>query len=434
MIFINKPSKDPKDPYGYRPISLLNILGNILEKIIAQSYLHFLEYHNILADLQFGFRKGRSTQHPIFLLHNAIIHYSKNKFLIITSTRDVQKAFDTVWWRGLLHKLFHLPGDQLQFASLMYNYLSRRTVEPKFQGETAPQFHPKAGVPQGSSLGPILYLAYVNDIPDSLYADTIISRFSDDVVHIIVSDIPKNAHRSIHVTNIIEKTVGELQRIQKWEQDWKIKSNLSKSEIQIQGVLPRTLMGAGGITINNQSIPIKDTVRILGYNQTRSNISTGHIASLVTKATWQLQRLYRFRSVPSKVKLYLYKALIRPLIEYPAVLLADSSEGQIKRLQVVQNKALRFVYDIRWPVTASNDSLHQRANIPDIKSRLEHLQARIFCKLQAKYLEKDSYVTVYKYSDFTIEEESVFEQRNTMKLLLQKFNLVQRFNNPGEPA
>ena len=99
-------------------------------------------------------------------------------------------------------------------------------------------------------------------------------------------------------------------------------------------------MGVGGITINDQSIPIKDSVRILGYIQTRSNISTGHITSLVTKATWQLQRLYRFRSVPSKVKLCVYKALIRPLIEYPAVLLADSSEGQIKRLQVAQNKAL----------------------------------------------------------------------------------------------
>ena len=96
MIFINKPSKDPKDPYGYWPISLLNILGKILEKTIAQCYLHFLEYHNILADLQFGFRKGRSTQHPIFLLHNAITYYSKKKFLTITATRDVQKAFDSV--------------------------------------------------------------------------------------------------------------------------------------------------------------------------------------------------------------------------------------------------------------------------------------------------------------------------------------------------
>ena len=191
-------------------------------------------------------------------------------------------------------------------------------------------------------------------------------------------------------------------------------------------------MGAGGITVNNQSIPIKDSVRILGYNQTRSNISTGHITSLVAKASWQLQRLHRFRSVPSKVKLYLYKALVRPLIEYPAVLLADSSETQIKRLQMVQKKALRFVYDIHWPDRATNASLHQRANVSDIKTRLEHLQARIFCKLQTAYLEKDSNVTVYKYSDFIIEKDRVFDPSNKMQLLLEKFNLVQIFSNQND--
>ena len=62
----------------------------------------------------------------------------------------------------------------------------------------------------------------MNDIPGSLYADTMISRLADDVVHIIVSDIPENAQRSLDGTNIIEKTVGELQRIQKWEQDWRV--------------------------------------------------------------------------------------------------------------------------------------------------------------------------------------------------------------------
>ena len=108
MIFINKPLKDP---YNYRPISLLNILGKLFEKIIAQRYLYFLEHHNVLADLQFGFRRGHSTHHPLFLLSNAIQHYSQEKLLTIVATRDVQKAFDTVWWRGLLYKVSSLPGD-----------------------------------------------------------------------------------------------------------------------------------------------------------------------------------------------------------------------------------------------------------------------------------------------------------------------------------
>ena len=152
----------------------------------------------------------------------------------------------------------------------------------------------------------------------------------------------------------------------------KIKPNVTKNKLIVQGVFFRTLMVAGGITLNNQSIPIKELVKIMGYNQTRSTISTGHITSLTAKAPWQLKKLQRFRSVPSK--LYLYKALIKPLIEYLAILLADSSEIQIKRLQIIQYKALRFIYDVRWSVMATNDSLLQRTKITNIKTRLEHLQ------------------------------------------------------------
>ena len=89
MIFINKPFKHPQNPYNYHPISLLNIMGKLSEKIIAQHYLYFLEHHNVLANLQFGFRRGCSTHHSIFLLSNAICHYSQENLLTIAATRDV---------------------------------------------------------------------------------------------------------------------------------------------------------------------------------------------------------------------------------------------------------------------------------------------------------------------------------------------------------
>ena len=201
----------------------------------------------------------------------------------------------------------------------------------------------------------------------------------------------------------------------------------------IHGVNPRTLMGAGGITVNNQAIPVKSSVKIFGYNHSRSKLHSGHISSLVAKASNQLIKLRRFRHVPPKVKLYLYKALVRPLIEYPAVLLADSSDNQINRLQVVQNKALRFTYDVKWYERITNVALHQRANVPYIKDRLSTLQqSTVFEKLQETYVDKELFLPSYKYSDFTIEAESFNPQSNEVKHLLDRFAISRQLQPPEE--
>ena len=287
-------------------------------------------------------------------------------------------------------------------------------------------------MPQGSSLGPILYLVYVNDIPAPAHPDTLVSRFADDVVHLVISDLPKQGWRSLRDTNLLRKTKTELQRIQSWEQDWKIKSNLAKCEVMIHGAKPGTLRGAGGISVNDQPIPVKDGVKILGYNHTKSKIHAGHISSLVAKANRHLQQLRRFRHVPSKVKLYLYKALVRPLMEYPAVLLADSSRPQINKLQVVQNKALRFAYEVRWQDRITNDALHQRANLAYIQDRLSKLQSSVFRKIRETYLDRELFPPTYKYSDFRIETESFYPQRNEVNLLLERFALLQRLQPPDD--
>ena len=118
--------------------------------------------------------------------------------------------------------------------------------------------------------------------------------------------------------------------------------------------------------------------------------------------------------------------------EFQAVLLADSSNNQMKRLQVVQNKALHFAYDVRWPRRVTNDALHQIVNVLYIHDRLSTLQSTVFKKLHEAYVDKEQFPPSYTYSNFRIEAESFYPQSNEVKRLLGRFALSQRLQPPDE--
>ena len=423
LVFIPKPNKSHSDPFNYRPISLLNIIGKQLEKILTQRLLYFMEHHNLFSEFQFGFRKSRSTQIPIQLLASAVAFYQNKKHASILSTRDVYKAFDTVWWRGLIFKINALPGDQSDLCSLMYNYLSRRKIVPIFQGTRGNEFIPKSGVPQGSSLGPVLYLIYVNDIPSPKFNTTIRTQFADDIVHFTISTNKKSQAKGIRSTNIQYKTEKELERTLKWEQDWKIKSNTTKSEILIFGGTENTLRNMGGIQINEEDIKIVGSSNILGYRINKSTTHSAHIKCISGRATKELNKLYRFRHAPPKIKLILYKTLIRPLIEYPSIILPTASDYQKNKLQIVQNKALRFIYNIHWSDFVTNEQLHNRAKIPRISERLNKLREKAINKLK-DLINVEERAPYYSLSDYIIEDDPINEPSDVLKQLCIKLRII----------
>ena len=128
MVFHNKPSSDASDPLNYHPISLIETLCKVFERIINNRLIMFCEHHNLFNEFQFGFRHSRSTQQVITIITSLIEENTRQQKASIVATRDIKKAFDTVWHRGLLYKLYNITHNNTLFTGLIRYYLINRTV------------------------------------------------------------------------------------------------------------------------------------------------------------------------------------------------------------------------------------------------------------------------------------------------------------------
>ena len=419
MVFLNKPLKPKTDPLNYRPICLIEIIFKIFEKIIAQRFLYFLEHNNLITERQFGFRPNRGTQHSIALIKTAIAENTKQKYTSLVATRDVEKAFDTVWFPGLLYKLNLLPTIPLEFLSLTYQFLTCRIIHPHFQNCEGNSFSPKAGVPQGSSSGPGYYSVLVNDHPQPLYITTLIMQFADDFIHIIRSNT-KYKLKNIMAKN---RLLAELKQTYNWECNWKIKSNPSKIAVCAFGTTERKFNKLGPLIINNKIIPISKKIKVLGYNLSINRHSSHHITTLISKAKIQLNKLNRFKTAPPKIKLILYKTLIRPLIEYPSLPLALSNKTQIRKLQKIQNAALRFVNGTSLKDKISMSSLHKKFKIDAFNVRTYKLAKKCLNTILNTYSSNTDSLPIknYKYSDYIIKEEPLRKRRRPIIQRINKY-------------
>ena len=166
---------------NYRPISLLPILSKVLEKIIYKNISSFLESNNILTPFQFGFRKKHSTYMPLAKIYEDISKSLQNKEIIFGLYLDLKKAFDTVNIDILLQKLNHV-GIQGDLYNLIKSYLTERFQITRVNDTNSDKNMIKIGVPQGSILGPLLFLIYINDITN-VSKDANFFLFADDTAN-----------------------------------------------------------------------------------------------------------------------------------------------------------------------------------------------------------------------------------------------------------
>ena len=351
IILLTKPNKKGINPLDYRPISLLEVPSKIYEKIINKRLRHFIESNNALPNTQHGFRVNRSTETAIAVTQEKIAHALATKQQCYIVQRDVAKAFDKVWHEGLLYKLIKLRLPDI-LIKIISTFLNNRSGRISINNYIGPIFPIRSGVPQGSAISPTLYSIYTADIPQAAPGSLNI-MYADDITQIITHPSKSKNIMARHVSR-------EIQAINEYEKRWKIKTNTTKFKI-----IPLATIKTVPIVVDGQIIPYTNEGNILGLHfnkhgftcQAKINKARGKVALYILK---------RFSYLPTNIKLHLIKAYVIPVLTYPTYPLNSLAKQSILSLQQVQNSALRYAYNERYPYQKNTQELHENAALQPI--------------------------------------------------------------------
>ena len=316
------------DPSNYRPISLTCIASKILEHIVHSHVMKHFEHYNILTDCQHGFRSKRSTELQLILtIHDIASSLQQNKS-IHAAVLDFSKAFDKVPHRRLLMKLerYGIHGNLL---SWMESFLTKRVQSVICEGATSTSSPVTSGVPQGSVLGPLLFLTYINDLPNGLTST--VKLFADDTLlyGVVVED------------SDCDNLQDDLNKLETWQQEWQMQFNPSKCNI---------------ICISNKQRPPQrsyffcgskleqvDSASYLGITVNSKLKWSEHISSISSKASRSSGLIKRnLWNCPRKVRETAYTSIVRPKLEYASASWDPHYKKDISTLERVQRKAARF--------------------------------------------------------------------------------------------
>ena len=238
---------------NYRPISLLSNIGKLFEKLLHDRIYKFFEKENLLFNKQFGFRKHHNTSHAIIALTESIRNSLRKKEYSVGVFVDLQKAFDTVEHDILIKKLdtYGLRGTS---NNLLKSYLSNRKHNVKIRKSISKSLDLKHGVPQGSVLGPLLFLIYINDLHRAIdHSETY--HFADDTCLL-------NKNTSLKQLN--KQTNHDLRRLVDWLRCNKISLNASKTEIILFKGKHEVIEKKLHFKLSGQKLTLKNHVKYLG--------------------------------------------------------------------------------------------------------------------------------------------------------------------------
>ena len=331
-VFKNKGS--PFEPGNYRPISLLSNVVKVFEKLVHKRMIKFLETNNILYNRQFGFRNKHSTVLGLITLTEDIKNSIDKGKLTCGVFIDLQKAFDTVDHDILLRKL-----DGYGFRGItndwFKSYLSRRKQYVSVSGTDSGFRDTKHGVPQGSVLGPILFLIYINDLKNAI----IYSRsfnFADDTAILYTDVDPRRLKKRVNI---------DLKLLLHWLKANKIHLNAAKTDVILFKQKQKVVNYNIKIKLDGKLMRFSSQTRYLGMLIDDNLTMEKHkdsVANKLRKANGALSLIRHY--VPLSLSRCIYYAIFQPHIQYGLQIWGQNitSNSRIVRLQKIAVRLMTF--------------------------------------------------------------------------------------------
>jgi len=368
MIMIAKPGKEPTKLKSYRPISLLPIMSKLFEKLILKRIIPIIDEKNLLPNHQFGFRKHHSTIEQVHRLINIIEKALEDDQICSAIFLDVAQAFDKVWHKGLLYKLNKVMP--IQMVNLLKSYISDRMFRVKHDESYSELKNIRAGVPQGSVLGPVLYLLFTCDLPQTSGVTS--ATFADDTANLAVGETVEISTNKLKVS---------CDQIGEWTDTWRIKLNDLKA-VHINFTYKK-IQDHPRLSMHDVVVPYHNSAKYLGMNLDAKVKWNEHTKIKKTELGIRYRQLYWLMGRNSKVSIYnkmlLYNQVLKPIWVYGIQLWGCAAQCHIDSIQRFQNKVLRNAVNAPWYIR--NNDLHKDLGIPMVHEVIEQMALKHQSKL-----------------------------------------------------
>ena len=384
---------------NYRPISLLSVVSKVYEKLIFKHVFNYLRDNNLISIHQSGFIPGDSTVNQLLYMYNLFCCALNEKKDVRIVFCDQSKAFDRVWHEGILFKLKSL-GIEGQLLKWFSDYLKGRKQRVIINGICSELLSILAGVPQGSVLGPLLFLIYINDLTENVQCG--IKLFADDTSLYIIFD-------KDNVNEATEELNSDLQTVSDWANQWLVTFNPQKTKSLYISL--RNNPDPPHLLFDGHVLDSIESHRHLGLELNSKLGWKDHIESITTNSNKKLNLLAHLKHLlDRKTLLTMYQSFIRPSLEYGNIIFCNCTDLENEMLESVQRRAARIISG--GIISTSSTSLYQEIAIEPLKTRRNRNVLLMFHKIindnTPPYLTELKPRTVSQRQDYNLRNPNNF--------------------------